>query len=167
MTKTTASSRREFAPSVADDASQWRRTTPLPAREQASAPAARRQGSYNDAGAGGGADRDWGAARGARFTPAPPAPSSGGMRRDSSGPGREREPMMPSHADEANQWRSAKPMAEIRREAPPHQAAGPTSPSMADTEQTVSGFVYLGDCTRGISRDYRLYSAERCPGHFR
>ena len=47
--------------------------------------------------------------------------------------------MMPSHADEAGQWRSAKPMTEVKREAPPHQAVGPISPSMADTENTVSG----------------------------
>ena len=68
----------------------------------------------------------------------------GGMGRDFSGQGREREqrePMMPSHADEADKWRSARPMAEVKREVrevPPHQAAGPTSPSMADTEPTVS-----------------------------
>lgn len=149
---TSASSRKDFAPSAADEASQWRRATPLPARE-ATAPPARRGGSYSDSPAGGaGVERDWGAARGARFTPAPPTPLGGGLRRDSSGPGREREfrePREPSQADEAGQWRSARPLVEAvaapsggpggpRRDAPPHVAGGgQSSPGLADTEQTV------------------------------
>ncbi|WVR03576.1 hypothetical protein IAU60_000568 [Kwoniella sp. DSM 27419] len=133
-----APSRREgYTPSAADETSQWRRTTPLPARE---APAPRRTSSF--APSEGGADRDWSAARGARFTPAPPAPG-GDFRRDSSGAGRARE-VVPSHADEIDQWRSSRPMAEVKpagRELPPHQremASGQSSPGLADTESTWS-----------------------------
>lgn len=152
---TPASSRRDFAPSAADEASQWRRATPLPARDVAPQ-SARRGGSYNDSPAGAGVERDWGAARGAKFTPAPPAPMGGGLRRDSSGPGREREfrePREPSAADEAGQWRSSRPLVEAaapagpgsRRDAPPHVGqGGQSSPGLADTEQTVGHDLGLG-----------------------
>lgn len=136
------SSRREFTPSAADEASQWRRSGPLPARDPP--PAARRQGSYSDAPAGG--DRDWSAARGARFTPSVPATPSG-LRRDSSGPGREREfrEREPSMADDAGQWRSSRPLVDIKEGQQQQQqqgrggfASGQTSPSLAETEQTWS-----------------------------
>lgn len=119
---------REYTPSAADEASQWRRTAPLAPREP---PAPRRtfSGASHD-------DRDWGAARGAKFTPS----------RESSGYGRprgEREHHHePTAADEANQWRSAKPLVAATegargprggRDTPPHRPAGP-----ADTESTWS-----------------------------
>ncbi|KAK8845586.1 hypothetical protein IAR55_006302 [Kwoniella newhampshirensis] len=143
-----STSRREFQPSAAEEASQWRRTTPLPSRtaEAPSSTGARRpQTSSFGAGAEPGPERDWGAARGARFTPAPPiAPSA--IRRDSSGAGRVRDFPVSTHADEVDQWRSNKPLAEARggagRELPPHQRGGPVSdqgsPSLAETEQTWS-----------------------------
>lgn len=124
---TPAAGRRDFAPSAADEASQWRRSGPLPTREP---PAQRRTFS----GASDGQDRDWGAARGAKFTPS----------RESSGYGQPREPREEQHhhsvADDVNQWRSSKPLVEAARpapaagrEAPPHRPSGP-----ADTESTVS-----------------------------
>jgi translation initiation factor 4B len=143
-----AANRREFAPSAAEESNQWRRATPLAPRE-APAMAPRRGSSFNSP-TEPGPDRDWGAARGARFVPAPPA---SGLGRDSSGMGREREggrerEVTPTVADDASQWRSAKPLvtpasaAPGRREAPPHQAgvgAGEApSPSLAETESTVS-----------------------------
>ncbi|ORY29312.1 hypothetical protein BCR39DRAFT_532257 [Naematelia encephala] len=133
-----AQKREGFAASVADEAGQWRRTTPLPARE--AAPAARRTSSFNT-GAEAQPDRDWGAARGSRFTPSanvPPTPS--GLRRESGGPDRERD-FAPSAADEVNQWRSSKPLAEVKgRDVPPlHRGSEePHSPSLADTEPTWS-----------------------------
>ena len=134
---TPATQRREFTPSAADEASQWRRSGPLPTRDPAPQP--RRQGSFNDAPRSEG-DRDWSAARGARFTPSVPATPSG-LRRDSSGPGRERE-REPSAADDAGQWRSARPLVDIKESQQPRErpgfASGQSSPSLADTEQTVS-----------------------------
>ncbi|KAL7418664.1 Eukaryotic translation initiation factor 4B [Cryptotrichosporon argae] len=141
--------RRDFLPSAADEASQWRRSGPLPTRE---APAPRRGSSFASAGAGGD-DRDWGAARGAKFTPSAQG-AGGGFSRESSGYGRPREgfsegvggygareprePREPSAADEAGQWRSARPLVAAQpaerpqgREAPPHRPAGP-----ADSEST-------------------------------
>ena len=64
----------------------------------------------------------------------------GGLRRDSSGPGRERE-FVPSAADEVDQWRSAKPLVEAkgaRDQRPAVLGSGQSSPSMAETETTVS-----------------------------
>ncbi|ODN96241.1 hypothetical protein I350_08243 [Cryptococcus amylolentus CBS 6273] len=124
-------------PSQAEEASQWRRSTPLPSREPSSAPG-RRDGPTP----GPSSDLDWSTARGSRFTPAPPSQF---MDRESSGAGRPRE--MRENAgvsDSADKWRSSKPLADIKaagRDAPPHQAgapAGPTSPSAADTETTWS-----------------------------
>jgi translation initiation factor 4B len=152
LTFLAAANRREFTPSAAEESNQWRRATPLAPRE-APAMAPRRGGSFNSP-TEPGPDRDWGAARGARFVPAPP-PS--GLRRDSSGMGREREggrerEVTPTVADDASQWRSAKPLVTPasavpgRREAPPHQsgagagagASETPSPSLAETESTVS-----------------------------
>ena len=139
-----ASSRREgFGPSAADDAGQWRRTTPLPAR--ADAPVPRQRPSFS---AEPGPDRDWSAARGSKFTPSATPPTPSGLRRDSSGPGRERE-YVPSAADEVNQWRSARPLVEpIRgggRDLPPHQrsevGSAMSSPSLAEAESTVRDVV--------------------------
>nr|XP_019014535.1 uncharacterized protein I206_00618 [Kwoniella pini CBS 10737]OCF53316.1 hypothetical protein I206_00618 [Kwoniella pini CBS 10737] len=130
--------RRE--PTAAEESSQWRRATPLAARE-APIPA-RRTSSFAPSEPG--PDRDWGAARGARFTPAPPAPAND-FRRDSSGAGRLREPPTPTAADEVDQWRSNKPLAEAKagpRDLPPHTRGGPasgqSSPGLADTENTWS-----------------------------
>ncbi|WWD22535.1 hypothetical protein CI109_107028 [Kwoniella shandongensis] len=145
-----STARREFQPSVAEEASQWRRTTPLPARTETPSSGGARRGPPSTFGAGApaggepGPDRDWGAARGARFTPAPPvAPEN--IRRDSSGAGRVRDFPVSTHADEVDQWRSNKPLAEARggagRDLPPHQRGAPAeqgSPSMADTESTWS-----------------------------
>ena len=129
-------SKREFTPSAADEASQWRRAGPLP--QIASAAQPRRQTSFGSNPSPAGDDRDWGAARGARFTPS--VPSTPSFRREFSGPGQSREP---GAADEANQWRSAKPMG---RDLPPHQRgseSGEVSPSLADTEKTVSQSSHL------------------------
>ncbi|TXT06917.1 uncharacterized protein COLE_06248 [Cutaneotrichosporon oleaginosum] len=119
---------RDFAPSVADESNSWRRATPLPARDP---PRRTFSGVSSNAGS---EDRDWSAARGARFTPS---------SRESSGYGRprEHEPSHPSVADEAGQWRSARPLVNAQperhspggRDAPPHRPAGP-----ADTESTWS-----------------------------
>nr|XP_018266722.1 uncharacterized protein I303_00697 [Kwoniella dejecticola CBS 10117]OBR88880.1 hypothetical protein I303_00697 [Kwoniella dejecticola CBS 10117] len=126
--------------SAAEESNQWRRATPLPARD-APTPA-RRTSSFAPSEPG--PERDWGSARGAKFTPAPPAPSND-FRRDSSGAGRAREPLTPTAADEVNQWRSNKPLAEAKadsRDLPPHQRGGPasgqSSPGLADTENTWS-----------------------------
>lgn len=120
-------SRRDFPSSAADEASQWRRATPIVARD---APAPRRQFSGAGAPGAGDEDRDWSSARGAKFTPAPPA-------RESGFGGRSREHSHePTAADEAGQWRSSRPFVEAppsRREAPPHRPAG-----LADTESTWS-----------------------------
>ncbi|WWC85850.1 uncharacterized protein L201_000717 [Kwoniella dendrophila CBS 6074] len=126
-------------PSAAEESNQWRRATPLPARTEAPAPA-RRTPSFSPAEPG--PDRDWGSARGARFTPAPPAPSNE-FRRDSSGAGRVREPPTPSVSDEVDQWRSNKPMAEAKSGPRDLQRAGgppsgQSSPGLADTENTWS-----------------------------
>lgn len=132
LTLAASSSRRDFAPSAADEASQWRRSGPLPARDP---PAQHR--SFGGAGVSDGPDRDWGAARGAKFAPS----------RESSGYGHAREPREReehhhhSVADDVNQWRSSKPLVEAAtggaqrgaREAPPHKPAG-----LADTESTWS-----------------------------
>ncbi|OCF31221.1 translation initiation factor 4B [Kwoniella heveanensis CBS 569] len=133
-------------PSAAEESNQWRRSGPLPTRNDAPAPA-RRTSSFSPAEPG--PDRDWSAARGARFTPAPPAPAHAGgdFRREGSGAGRVREPLPPSHADETDQWRSKKPLAELKptpsgRDVPPHQRpgleSGQSSPGLADTESTWS-----------------------------
>lgn len=142
--------RDEFGPSAADDAGQWRRTTPLPARADA-APIPHRGSSFS---AEPGPERDWSAARGTRFTPSATPLTPSGLRRESSGPGRDREfGQGPSAADEVNQWRSARPMVEpsqgpgAGREALPNQrpsiGSGNSSPSMADAESTVCGFPRL------------------------
>ncbi|KAI9635764.1 uncharacterized protein MKK02DRAFT_33115 [Dioszegia hungarica] len=141
------SSRKDFAPSAAEEASQWRRTGPLPARD--AAPAPRRGTSFTSSPAEGGAERDWGAARGARFTPSPQvAPSSqfGGERREygresreNSMPGRSREEMGPSQADDASAWRSSKPLIDVRAaDAGPGRSSEQSSPGLADTESTWS-----------------------------
>ncbi|GMK58064.1 hypothetical protein CspeluHIS016_0500960 [Cutaneotrichosporon spelunceum] len=118
---------RDFAPSVADESNSWRRVTPLPARDPP------RRTFSGVSSAAGSDDRDWGAARGAKFTPS---------SRESSGYGRarEHEPMHSTAADEANQWRSARPLVNAApersssgRDAPPHRPAG-----LADTESTWS-----------------------------
>ncbi|ORX34823.1 hypothetical protein BD324DRAFT_635176 [Kockovaella imperatae] len=148
-----APAKREGYPgSAADGADQWRRTTPLPARADAPQ-AARRTSSFADRPEReGGPDLDWGSARGSRFVPsAPHSP----LRRDSSGPGRERggpggaEYGQPSAADEAGQWRSSRPMAEPRQNRDGSTSAGrggpgaglhtgESSPSLAETEATWS-----------------------------
>lgn len=124
-------------PSAAEEASQWRRSTPLASRESSSQPSRRTGGPSEPA-----ADLDWSVARGAKFTPSAPAAPLSGVRRDSSGPGHAREPRDPGVSDTADQWRSNKPLAEkVDRDVPPHQAgvAPPiVSPSLADTEQTWS-----------------------------
>lgn len=124
-------------PSAAEEASQWRRSTPLASRESSSQPSRRTGGPSEPA-----ADLDWSVARGAKFTPAAPAAPHSGIRRDSSGPGHAREPRDPGVSDTADQWRSSKPLAEkLDRDVPPHQAgvAPPiVAPSLADTEQTWS-----------------------------
>ncbi|WVF65950.1 hypothetical protein IAT40_000688 [Kwoniella sp. CBS 6097] len=138
--------RRDAPSSAAEESNQWRRSGPLPSRADAPTPA-RRTSSFSPAEPG--PDRDWSAARGARFTPAPPAPahSGGDFRRETSGAGRVREPLPPSHADETDQWRSKKPMGELKptpsgRDVPPHQRpgleSGQSSPGLADTESTWS-----------------------------
>lgn len=156
-----SSSRRDFAPSAAEESSQWRRAGPLPARE--TAPTPRRGPSFASPSGMGGApsedrDRDWGAARGAKFVPAPPVSTGfggvagmggGGLRRDSSGPGIAREygqnHSSPSVADDAGQWRSARPAAaDLRGQSGPaaggvgRAGSGQSSPSLADAEPTVS-----------------------------
>ncbi|KAL1413402.1 Eukaryotic translation initiation factor 4B [Vanrija albida] len=131
--------RRDFAPSAADEASQWRRATPLVQRQ----PEPPRR---TFSGASDGADRDWSAARGAKFTP---SRESSGYGRPRDGPpheGREPRELTPSAADDADQWRSNKafvppPAPQVGgargprepRDAPPHRPAGP-----ADTESTWS-----------------------------
>ncbi|WVQ93581.1 hypothetical protein IAU59_000656 [Kwoniella sp. CBS 9459] len=142
------SQRRDaLPPSAAEESNQWRRATPLPSRTDAAAPA-RRTSSFSPSEPG--PERDWSSARGARFTPAPPAPAHAGggdFRREGSGAGRVREPLPPSHADETDQWRSKKPMADLKatpsgRDVPPHQRpgleSGQSSPGLADTESTWS-----------------------------
>ncbi|WVQ80939.1 hypothetical protein IAT38_003046 [Cryptococcus sp. DSM 104549] len=141
-----STSRREaHPPSMAEEASQWRRSTPLPAREPAAGAGAPRRSGFTPAEPQ--ADRDWSAARGARFVPAAPSPSGPGARREF---GSGREPREPGASDTADKWRSNKPLAEARaapgpggRDLPPHQQAaaggeGPVSPGLADTEQTWS-----------------------------
>lgn len=128
------------APSMAEEASQWRRAGPLPAR---SPPAQRRNlpssGGFErqdrgfSSGAGGDAlDRDWGGVRGSKFAPggpsAPPERSFGsGFRAgppggDFGGPERaEREQHDgPSMAELPDDWRSNRPA----RPTPP-PSAGP------------------------------------------
>ncbi|OXG24435.1 translation initiation factor 4B [Cryptococcus neoformans Tu259-1] len=132
-----APSTSRHPPSAAEEASQWRRSTPLASRESSSQPSRRTGGPSEPA-----ADLDWSVARGAKFTPSAPAAPLSGVRRDSSGPGHTREPRDPGVSDTADQWRSNKPLAEkVDRDVPPHQAgvAPPiVSPSLADTEQTWS-----------------------------
>lgn len=100
----------------AEEASQWRRSGPLPALE---APANRRTNSrYGDEGRSPttpDVDRDWGAARGSRFTAAEPS-SAPPMR--GSGPSFRDAPREPPRdmADIPNEWRSNRP---TRVEAPP------------------------------------------------
>lgn len=147
--------RRDFAPSAAEEASQWRRSGPLPSRE--AAPAPRRGPSFagGDSPSGGPPaperDLDWGSARGARFTPAPPAQE---FRRNSSGAGQGRDrdfgaggaggaggggQFSPGVADSTNQWRSNKPAAIAVEGRPgPRVGSGQSSPGLADSEQTVS-----------------------------
>jgi translation initiation factor 4B len=133
---------REYAPSAADESNQWRRTTPLPQREGASN--APRRDFSGPGGAGGAAasdaDRDWSAARGAKFAPSRESSGYGRSREDR--PPREPREHEPTAADEADQWRSTRPLAPAvatpaagrgGRDAPPHRATGP-----ADTESTWS-----------------------------
>ncbi|KAE8543272.1 hypothetical protein D1P53_000763 [Cryptococcus gattii VGV] len=132
-----APSTSRHPPSAAEEASQWRRSTPLASRESSSQPSRRTGGPSEPA-----ADLDWSVARGAKFTPSAPAAPHSGIRRDSSGPGHAREPRDPGVSDTADQWRSSRPLAEkLDRDVPPHQAgvAPPiVAPSLADTEQTWS-----------------------------
>ncbi len=156
---------------MADDAGQWRRTTPLPARTEAQ-PLPGRQPSLSLS-AEPGPERDWSSARGARFAPSATPPTPSGLRKESSGQGREREfrerEFTPSVADEVNQWRSAKPLVEPTRgtsggrELPPHQRPGvgseQSSPRMADAESTVSadfnaGIFELTGCSGHAGRSY-------------
>ncbi|WVN89222.1 uncharacterized protein L203_104440 [Cryptococcus depauperatus CBS 7841] len=121
-----APSTSRHPPSAAEEASQWRRSTPLPTREPSYAPSS---------------DLDWSSVRGAKFVPAPP--SAGPLRRNSSGLGRSREPREPSAGDNVDQWRSNRPLADIKagRDTPPHQAganSGASSPSIADKEEVWS-----------------------------
>ncbi|BEI97789.1 hypothetical protein CcaverHIS631_0300880 [Cutaneotrichosporon cavernicola] len=121
---------RDYAPSVADESNSWRRVTPLPARDPP------RRTFSGVSSAAGSEDRDWGAARGAKFVPS---------SRESSGYGRPRdvEPMHSSAADDAGQWRSTRPLVNAApergaggpggRDAPPHRPTG-----LADTESTWS-----------------------------
>lgn len=152
--------RRDFGPSAAEEASQWRRSGPLPTRE---APSMRARPSFAETSGDRERDRapaperdlDWGSARGAKFTPAPP---SSEFRRGSSGAGvprgerdnlRERDSQFsPGVADTADKWRSNKPPAaaaaavESRPGPGPRAGSGQNSPGLApglaDTESTVS-----------------------------
>lgn len=128
-----------FGPSMAEEASQWRRTGPLPAREPAMGGARGGGGRYDDAprgggggfgGSGGGFDaseRDWSAARGAKFTPAGPSASGGFAPREP----RERDAGFapredgPSMADLPDDWRGNRPA----RAAPP-PSSGPAGGMM-------------------------------------
>lgn len=154
-----AANRRDA--SAAEESSQWRRSGPLPSRAAEPLPGRRIPSSsgFERERDPSGPERDWGAARGAKFVPgnAPPSPQGGMRSRESSGPGfiREKDLGGPTgQADEASAWRSSKPLVEARgapgRDMPPHQrmnsgpggglatGEGPASPSLADTEQTVS-----------------------------
>ncbi|RXK38691.1 hypothetical protein M231_04001 [Tremella mesenterica] len=124
--------RKDFVPSAAEEATQWRRAGPLPVRESPVL-GTRRGPSFSPAEPA--VERDWSAARGTKFVPAPPAVGLG-IRRESSGAGRMRD-IGPTAADEAGQWRSARPMVEARTPINgSHPTSGENSPSPADTEQT-------------------------------
>lgn len=148
LTHVATNPRRDFAPSAAEEASQWRRAGPLPARD---APTPRRGPSFAAESGERPPERDldWGAARGARFTPAPPTSD---FRRNSSGAGRERESQYsPGVADNANQWRSNKPAAVVVESAQrpgPRVGSGQSSPGLAETEQTVSLILQMASLQR-------------------
>ena len=136
--------RRDGSASAADSASEWRRSGPLPARE---APAlTRRQPSFADRPVE--ADRDWSGVRGAKFVASPNLPSFArdgdqGFSRSSSGYGRDRLSAEPGLADDADQWRSSRPLVEgtPASRGPSGSGFGRESsgePSAAETEATVS-----------------------------
>lgn len=105
----TASNRKEYIPSAAEESAQWRRAGPLPTRDSP----AMGSGPRGPGGPGGpgpmssqfssapDSERDWGSARGAKFVPssntngagagAAGAGGFGGMRREGSGGGFRRE----------------------------------------------------------------------------
>lgn len=143
-------------PSAAEEASQWRRTGPLPTPAASSRPGRSFDSPREDHG-----ERDWSAARGSKFTPAPP--SSGGFRDGPRESSFQRENA--GAADGASAWRSnkplAQPVADAGRDAPPHQR-GPqvTSPGLADTEQTWTRGSKLRVSEPGYARPARETTGE-------
>lgn len=145
-------------PSMAEEASQWRRSGPLPAREPPAGGAGGRSyggggggGNRFDDGPGGGsgggfsdmADRDWGAARGSRFTPSAPSEprrGSGAAGAMDGGPA----PIPRDINDMPSDWRANRP-------ARPDPPAAPAS-----SERQSSGGPRAGGAGGFIEREVGL-----------
>lgn len=120
---------------AADEKSSWRREGPLPPLENTRRPNNNR---FDSSGPPADDDRDWSAARGAKFVPSADTGSRFG------GPDR-REGVNPGAAEAASQWRTGKPLAGAApgafggRDAPPHQRTprAEAPPSAADLEDQV------------------------------
>lgn len=155
-----------FGPSMADESNQWRRSGPLPARESepVRGMSSNRYDNPLSSSSGGGdplGERDWGAARGSKFTASAAAPALSGRDRDFGGPrafGGPDAPMPPKDISEMpNDWRSTRPARPVESNTP-SPSLGHREPREAGPPRSSSGFIERENVLTGAAATEETWS---------